>query len=74
MVPQPGAVDNTAAVIIHARIRHSKQDTWVGEIDDLVNKGCMTHREISSAMTMPRNHARTPTAGEAQKSAIVRIK
>jgi hypothetical protein len=74
MVPQPGAIDNSAAVIIHARIRNSKQDTWVGEIDDLVNEHCMTHRETSSAMTMPWNHAWTPAAGEAQKPAIVRIK
>jgi len=45
MVLQPRAVDNSAAVIIHARIRKSKQDTWVSEIDDLVNEQCMTHRK-----------------------------
>jgi hypothetical protein len=45
MVPQPKAVDNSAAVIIQAFIRNSKQDTWVGEIDDLVNEHCITHRK-----------------------------
>ena len=45
MVPQPRAVDNSAAVIIHALIRNSKQDTWVGQIDDLVNENCMAHRK-----------------------------
>ena len=45
MVPQPGVVDNSAAVIIHALIRNSKQDTWVGEIDEVVNEGCMAHRK-----------------------------
>jgi hypothetical protein len=45
MMPQPGAVDNSAAVTIHAHIRKSKHDTWVSEIDDLVNEQCMTHRK-----------------------------
>jgi len=62
MVLQPGAADNNAAVIIHALIRDSKQNTCAGEIDDLVNERCMTHREPSSAMTMPLNHAWTPAA------------
>jgi hypothetical protein len=62
MMPQPGAVDNSAAVTIHAHIRKSKHDTWVSEIDDLVNEQCMTHRETSSAMTMPLNPAWTPAA------------
>jgi hypothetical protein len=62
MVLQPRAVDNSAAVIIHARIRKSKQDTWVSEIDDLVNEQCMTHRGTSSAMTMPLNPAWIPAA------------
>ena len=62
MMPQPTAVDNSAAVIIHAPIGNSKQDTWVGEIDDLVNQHCMTHREASSAMTMPPNQAWTLAA------------
>jgi hypothetical protein len=62
MVPQPGAVDNSTAVTIHARIRNSKQDRWVSEIDDLLNEHCMTHRETSSAMTMPLNHAWTRAA------------
>ena len=53
MVPQPEAVDSSAAVIIHALIRDSKQETWVGEIDDLVNERCMAHRKGYSAMTMP---------------------
>ena len=43
MVLQPGAADNNAAVIIHAPSGDSKQ----GEIDDLVNERCMTHREPS---------------------------
>jgi hypothetical protein len=45
MMPQPGAVDNSAAVTIHALIRKSKQDTWAGEIDDFVNEQCMAHRK-----------------------------
>ena len=53
MVPQPEAVANSAAIIIHALIRNSKQDTCVGEIDDLVNEHCMAHRKGYSAMTMP---------------------
>jgi hypothetical protein len=73
MMPQPGAVDNSAAVIIHALIRKSKQDTWAGEIDDFVNEQCMAHRKgyfrNDHAPEIP--HA---TAGEeAQKPAIGRI-
>ena len=45
MVPQPGAVDNSAAISTHALIRKSKKDTWAGEIDDLVNERCMAHRK-----------------------------
>ena len=45
MVLQPGAADNNAAVIIHALIRDSKQNTCAGEIDDLVIEQCMAHRE-----------------------------
>jgi len=45
MMPQPAAVDNSAAVIIHVLSRNSKQDTSAGEIDDLVNEQCMTHRK-----------------------------
>ena len=72
MVPQPAAADKSAA-IIHALSRNSKQDTWVGEIDDLVNEGCMAHRKgyfrNDHAPEIP--HA---TAGEeAQKPAIGRI-
>ena len=74
MVLQPGAADNNAAVIIHALIRDSKQNTCAGEIDDLVIARCMTHREPSSAMTMPPE-SRMDTGGEeAQKPAIGRIK
>jgi hypothetical protein len=53
MVPQPEAIDSSAAVIIHALIRGSTQATWVGELDDLVNEHCMAHRKGYSAMTMP---------------------
>ena len=44
MARQPAVVDNSTAVTIHARIRNSKQDRWVSEIDDFVNEHCMTHR------------------------------
>jgi hypothetical protein len=61
MVPQPRAVDNSAAVIIHALIRNSKQDTWVGEID-LVNEHCMAHRKgyfrNDHAPEIPHGHGR----------------
>ena len=43
MVPQPGAVDSSAAVIIHALSRNSKQGTLAGAIADLVNEHCMPH-------------------------------
>ena len=62
MARQPAVVDNSTAVTIHTRIRNAKQDTWVSEIDDLVNEHCMTHRETTPAMTMPLSHAWTPAA------------
>jgi hypothetical protein len=66
MVPQPGAVDNSAAVIIHAFIRNSKKDTWVGEIDDLVNEHCMAHRKgyfrNDHAPEIPHGHGRRGAA------------
>ena len=74
MVLQPGAVDNSAAVIIHALTRNSKQDTLAGAIADLVNEYCMAHREATPAMTMPLKHRRTTGGDEAQKPAIRRIK
>ena len=73
MVPQPGAVDNSAAVIIHAPSRNSKQDLWVGEVDDLVSEYCMAHRQ----RYFRNDHApesRMDTGGEeAQKHALGRI-
>jgi hypothetical protein len=62
MMPQPGAVDNSAAVSIHALIRNSKKDTWVGEVDDLVNERCMAHRNgyfrNDRAPEIPHGHGR----------------
>jgi hypothetical protein len=62
MVPQPGAADNNAAVIIHALIRISKHDTCAGENDDLVNEQCMAHRKgyyrNDHAPEYPHGHGR----------------
>jgi len=56
MVPHPRAVDNNAAVIIHAPSRNSKH----GESDDLVVAQCMAHREgycrNDHAPEIPRRH------------------
>ena len=66
MVPQPRAVDDSAAVIIHALIRNLKQNAWVGEIDDLVNENCMAHRKgyfrNDHAPEIPHGHGRRGTA------------
>ena len=59
MVLQPGAVDNSAAVIIHALTRNSKQDTLAGAIADLENEYCMGS---------PRGYARNDHAPEIPES------
>lgn len=70
MVPQPGAVDKSAAVIIHALIRNSKQDTWAGEIVDLVNECCMAHRKGYFRNDHAPKYRRDTGGEEAQKPAI----
>ena len=62
MAPQLGAVDKSATSIIHALIRNSKQNTWVREIDDLLNQQCMAHRQRycrnDHALEIPHGHGR----------------
>ena len=66
MVPQPGAVDNSAAISTHVLIGNSKKDPWVGEIDDLVNERCIAHRKgyfrNDHAPEIPHGHGRRGSA------------
>ena len=70
MVPQPEATDNSAAIIIHALSRNSKQDTWVGEIVDLVNERCMAPRKGYFRNDHAPKYRRDTGGEEAQKPAI----
>ena len=67
MVPHPRALDNNAAVIVHAPSRNSKQS----EIDDLVIAQCMAHRKgyfrndhaLKPRMDMGGEEAQKPAIG-----------
>jgi hypothetical protein len=69
MVPHPRAVDNNAAVIVHAPSRDSKQ----GEIDDLVIAQCMAHRKGYFRNDHALKYRVDTGSDEAQKPAIGRI-
>ena len=73
MVLQPGAVDNSAAVIIHALRRNSKQDTFAGAIADLVNEHCIAHRKGYFRNDYAPKYRRYMGGEEAQKPPIGHI-
>ena len=73
MVLQPGAADNSAAAIIHALSRNSKQDTLAGAIADLVNEHCMAHREGYFRNEHAPEYRRDTEGEKVQKPAIGHI-